>query len=117
MGVGFARAQLVYRINDAFGPDKIAETADSVATLPPEADSFDILHSLRLFQFPPGLELEAYRRSLPIPDLNKQAMTAAFQVSVKDQIPLSFAIVSGDSEQIQVTYSPTRIIVVLIRQD
>ena len=96
MGVGFARAQLVYRINDAFGPDKIAATADSVATLPPEADTFDILHSLGLFQFPPGLELDAYRRSLPIPELNKQAMTAAFQASVKGRIPLSFAIVSGE---------------------
>jgi hypothetical protein len=89
MGVGFARAQLVYRINDAFDPDKIAATADSVATLPPGADTFDILHSLGLFQFPPGLELDAYRRSLPIPELNKQAMTASFQASVKGKIPLS----------------------------
>jgi hypothetical protein len=117
MGMGLARAQLVYRINDAFGPGKIAETADSVATLPPEADTFDILHALRLFQFPPGLELDQYRRSLPIPELNKQAMTAAFKASIQGRIPLSFAIVSSDSEQIQVTYSPSRIIVVLIRND
>jgi hypothetical protein len=117
MGVGLARHQLVHRINDAFGPDKIAATADSVATLPGNPDAYDILHSQGLFDFPPGYELDRYRRSLPIPDLNNQIMTLAFQTAVKSKIPLSFGIVSGDAEQIQVTASPTRIVVVLTRKD
>jgi hypothetical protein len=117
MGVGLARHQLVHRINDAFGPDKIVATADSVATLPGNPDTYDILHSQGLFDFPPGYELDRYRRSLPIPDLNNQIMTLAFQTAAKSKIPLSFGIVSGDAEQIQITASPTRIVVVLTRKD
>ncbi len=117
MGAGFARHRLVHKINDAFGPEKIAETAESVAALPGEPDTYDILHSQGLFDFPPDVELERYRRSLPIPELNNRIMTLAFQTAVQERIPLSFCIIEGESEQIQVTASPTRIMVVLVRKD
>jgi hypothetical protein len=117
MGAGFARHRLVHRINEAFGADNIATTADSIAALPGAPDTFDILHSQGLFDFPPDFELDRYRRSLPIPELNSQIMTLAFQTAVQQKIPLSFCIIEGESEQIQVTVSPARIMVVLVRTD
>ena len=117
MGAGFARHRLVHKINDAFGAEKIAATAERVAALPGAPDTFDILHSQGLFDFPPDMELDSYRRSLPIPPLNNQIMTLAFQAAVQGRIPLSFCIIEGENEQIQVTASPTRIMVVLVRKD
>ncbi len=117
MGAGLARHQLIHRVNDAFGPDKIAATAASAPALPANADTVDILHAQGLFEFPPGFDIERYRTGLKIPDLNMQIMTAAFQTALKNKIPLSWGIVSGEQEQIQVTTTPTRIVVVLTRVD
>jgi hypothetical protein len=117
MGMGFARHQLVGRINDAFHPDNIADSADKVAHLGQDADAFDIVHELGLFQFPPGMDLNAYRASLPIPSLNNAIMAQAFQHAVTNKIPLSFAIASGHAEAIQVTTSDKLVSVVLTRVD
>jgi hypothetical protein len=117
MGTGFARASLVNRINTAFAADKLADTAGKVAPLGPDADAFALIHESAEFRLAPGMTLEQYRDSLPIPDLNKSILTAAFQYSVAQHIPLSIAIESGKEEMISVTTSATAIAVVLTRVD
>jgi hypothetical protein len=117
MGSGFARTQLVGRINTAFHADSIATTADSVAHLPPEADAFDIVHELGLFQFPPGATLENYRSELPVPPVNKDVLAAAFRNAIATRTPLRFEIVSGTEESVQVTSGALGITVVLTRID
>jgi hypothetical protein len=117
MGFGIARHQLVHRVNTAFHRDEIAASAHRVAHLGHDADAFDIIHGLGLFQFPPGMTLDAYRNSLPIPDLNKTVLKHAFQASVQNKTPLTFGIVHGPAESVQVTVSATHIHVILTRTD
>jgi hypothetical protein len=117
MGVGFARHELVGRINNAFHPDNIADSADKVAHLGDNADAFDIVHALGLFGLGSDQALAAYRSSLPIPPLNNAIMAQAFQYAVANKIALSFAIASGHAEAIQVTTSDKLISVVLTRVD
>jgi hypothetical protein len=117
MGFGIARHQLVHRINTAFHHDQIAASAHRVAHLGHDADAFDIVHGLGLFEFPPGTTLDAYRRGLAIPDLHKTILKNAFQAAVHDKTPLTFAVVSGPAEAVQVTSSKTHIHVVLTRTD
>ncbi|MCW3477208.1 hypothetical protein [Limobrevibacterium gyesilva] len=117
MGVGFERHQLVSRINDAFQASNIAATSATAARLGRDADAFDIVHALGLFEFPPGLELATYRSRLPIPDLNKAILALAFRHSVDNKVPLSFAIASGHAEAIRVTTSEKLVSVVLTRVD
>jgi hypothetical protein len=117
MGFGLARQQLVGRINDAFHTDQVGASAAGVAHLGDDADAFDIVHELGLFQFPPGLTLDHYRRNLPVPELNKAILKLAFQAAVQGKIPLTFGIVSGAAEAVQVTITDTHIHVVLTRID
>lgn len=117
MGTGFARQSLVHRINDAFNADRIDATADTAAKAGPDADAFQIVHTLELFGLPDDEALEAYRAGLPIPALNNTILTAAFQYSVQNKIPLNFSISSGHVEGVQVTTSDKLISVVLTRID
>ena len=117
MGFGIARHQLVHRINGAFHHDQIATSAHRVAHLGHDADAFDIIHGLGLFEFPPGTTLDAYRRGLAIPELHKTILKEAFQAAVQHKMPLTLAIASGPSEAVQVTTSKTHIHVVLTRTD
>ena len=117
MGFGIARHQLVHRINGAFHHDQIAASARRVAHLGHDADAFDIIHGLGLFEFPVGTTLDAYRSGLAIPDLHKAILKQAFQAAVQHKTPLTFAIASGPSEAVQVTTSKTHIHVVLTRTD
>jgi hypothetical protein len=117
MGFGFARHRLVHAINTSFAPANIEATAAVATALPDTADAFDIVDALGHFQFPEGMTLAAYRRSLPIPELNKQVMTMAFKTAIREKMSLSFGIVSGDAEQIQVSVAGTQIFVVLTRKD
>ena len=117
MGSGFARTQLVGRINTAFHADSIAASADSVAHLPAEADAFDIVHELGLFQFPAGVTLENYRSALAVPQVNKDALAAAFRNAIATRTPLKFEIVSGTRESVQVTHDAAGITVTLTRID
>lgn len=117
MGTGFARQSLVGRINDAFRADNIEATAQTAAGVGPNGDAFDIVHALGLFQLPPELTLETYRGQLPIPELNKAVLALAFQYSVQNKVPLSFAIVSGPEENVHLTTSDTLVSLVLTRID
>jgi hypothetical protein len=117
MGFGMVRHQLVHRINTAFHHDQIAASAHRVAHLGHDADAFDIIHGLGLFEFPKGTTLDAYRSGLAIPDLHKIILKNAFQAAVQHKQPLTFAVVSGPSEAVQVTTSNTHIHVVLTRTD
>jgi hypothetical protein len=117
MGFGMARHQLVHRINDAFHSNNIANSARRVAHLGPDADAFDIIHGLGLFDLPAGTTLDSYRNSLPIPELHKTILKQAFQAAVHGKKPLTFAVASGPSEGVQVSSSATHIHVVLTRTD
>ena len=117
MGFGLVRQGLVQRINDAFHPNQITGSAQRVAHLGPDADAFEIVHELGLFQFPAGQTLPAYRASLPVPELHKQVLKSAFQAAVQNRKPLTFGIVSGAAEGVQVSESDTHIHVVLTRKD
>ena len=117
MGIGFSRQSLVHRINDAFHADKIEATAATAAKAGPDADAYQIVHTLELFGLPDDQALEAYRAGLPIPPLNNAILTAAFQYSVQNKIPLNFAISSGHIEGVQVSTSDKLISVVLTRVD
>jgi hypothetical protein len=117
MGFGIARHQLVHRINTAFHHDQIEASARRIVHLGHGADAFDLIHGLGLFEFPAGTTLDAYRRSLAIPDLHKTILKEAFQAAVQHKTPLTFAVVSGPSEAVQVTTSKTHIHVVLTRTD
>jgi hypothetical protein len=117
MGFGLVRQGLVLRINEAFEAAQVTVSAQRVAHLGPDADAFEIVHELGLFQFPAGQTLPAYRSSLPIPELHKQVLKAAFQSAVQNRKPLTFGIVSGPAEGVQVSESSTHIHVVLTRKD
>ncbi len=117
MGTPFTRPQLVRDINRAFHPDSIGETADKVAHLAAEADAFDIVHTLGLFNLPSDEELVQYREDLQVPALHKAVLALAFKTSVESRIPLHFAIVSGHAEMVQVSTSDSLITVVLTRID
>ena len=112
-----ARHQLVHRINHAFHRDQIQDTARRIAHLGPNADAFDIVHGLGLFEFPHGTTLDSYRNGLPIPELHKTVLKQAFQAAVHTKTPLTFAVASGPSEAVQVSHSATHIHVVLTRTD
>ncbi len=118
MGTGFARHPLVDRINDAFRRDQIAQSADRLANINPNADALDYLHTLGLFQFDPGVTLEGYRTGLGIPAVNLAVLTLAIQTAVRNRTPLKIGIVSGDSEQIQITTrADGKIYVLLTRKE
>jgi hypothetical protein len=117
MGFGLVRQGLVQRINDAFHPNQVAGSARRVAHLGPNADAFDIVHELGLFQFPPGQTLGAYRASLPIPEVHHQVLKSAFQSAVQNHKPLTFGIVSGGAEGVHVSETDSHIHVVLTRKD
>ena len=117
MGFGRIRQQVSEDINEAFHPNRIHASAQRVAHLGDDADAFDIVHELGVFQFPPGQTLHAYRASLPIPELHKQVLKAAFQSAVQNRKPLTFGIVSGAAESVQVAESASHIHVVLTRKD
>ncbi len=117
MGTSFTRPTLVGNINTAFSARNISGTADSVAHLAAEADAFDIVHALGFFNLPSDAELAAYKADLKIPPLNKAILALAFQTAVASKIPLSFAIVGGHAESVQVTTSDSLISVVLTRID
>jgi len=117
MGFGLVRQGLVQRVNDAFAPHQVAGSAQRVAHLGPNADAFDIVHELGLFQFPPGQTLPAYRASLPIPDLHRRVLQGAFQSAVQNRKPLTFGIVSGGAEAVHVSETDSHIHVVLTRKD
>ena len=63
------------------------------------------------------MTLDSYRRDLPVPDLHKTILKHAFQTAVRHKTPLTFAVVAGSSEGVQVTSSATHIHVVLTRTD
>ena len=117
MGTPFTRPQLVSDINRAFQPSRISETADRVAHLAAEADAFDIVHTLGLFNLPSDAELAAYRADLKVPALNKAVLGIAFKHAVATKTPLHFSIVSGHAEMVSVSTSDTLISVVLTRVD
>jgi hypothetical protein len=117
MGFGIARHQLVHRINTAFHHEQIVASAQRVVHLGHDADAFEIIHGLALFEFPAGMTLDAYRDSLAIPDLHKAILKQAFQAAVQHKTPLTFAVVSGPAEAVLVTTSKTHIHVVLTRTD
>ena len=117
MGFGRVRQQLIQNINDAFHANQVAASAQQVAHLGDDADAFDIVHELGLFQFAPGQTLQAYRASLPIPELHQQVLKGAFQSAVQNKKPLTFGIVSGPAEAVHVSESDTHIHVVLTRKD
>lgn len=117
MGSPFTRPQLVGDINKAFNAKNIDSTADSVAHLAEEADAFDIVHTLGLFNLPSDEALAAYRADLGVPQLNKAILGLAFKAAVAGKIPLHFAIVTGHRESVEVTTSDKLISVVLTRVD
>ncbi len=117
MGTPFTRPKLVRDINHAFHSDRIGETADKVAHLAEEADAFDIVHSLGLFNLPADEDLVKYREDLQVPALHKAVLALAFKLSVESKTPLHFAIVTGHAEMVQVSSSEALITVVLTRVD
>lgn len=117
MGSPFTRPQLVGDINKAFNVRSIEDTAGRVAHLAAEADAFDIVHTLGLFNLPSDDELAKYRADLEVPALHKAVLALAFQTAVANRTPLHFAIVSGHAEMVQVSSSATLITVVLTRVD
>ena len=117
MGTPFTRPQLVRDNNRAFQANNIGETSDKVAHLAAEADAFDIVHSLGLFNLPSDEELVRYREDLQVPALHKAVLALAFKMSVESRIPLHFAIVTGHAEMVQLSSSDDLITVVLTRVD
>ena len=117
MGTPFTRPALVGDINKAFQASNIEDTVVRVAHLAEEADAFDIVHALGFFNLPSDAELAAYRADLGVPALNKAMLALAFKSAVAGKIPLSFAIVSGHRESVEVTTSDSLIAVVLTRVD
>ncbi|MCX7381877.1 MAG: hypothetical protein NT133_10785 [Alphaproteobacteria bacterium] len=117
MGTSFTRPTLVGNVNDAFNARNIEDTVARVAHLAADADAFDFVHALGLFNLPSDAELAAYKADVKIPPLNKAILALAFQTAVAGKIPLSFAIIGGHAETVQVTTSDTLIAVVLTRID
>ncbi|MBU6499603.1 MAG: hypothetical protein KGJ41_08970 [Rhodospirillales bacterium] len=117
MGMMVLRPALVGRINQAFSARQIAATAARLARLPAQADVFDLVGELGLFELAEGTTVAAYRASLPIPALNQAILTLAFRQAVRDVTPLNFAIVSGHGEAVHVSTSEKLISVVLVRVD
>ena len=117
MGTMLSRPQLVSDINRAFHANRIEDTAARLAALPPEADAFDHIHALGLFNLGSREELESYRAALPIPPLNQAILAAAFRFAVANKVPLSFAIVGGNDEAVHVSTSGKLVSVVLTRID
>lgn len=117
MGTSFTRPTLVGNINNSFKPSAIETTAASVSNLGPDADAFDIIHALGHFDLATDAALAEYKAGLAIPPINRAILALAFQASVTGKIPLSFAIVGGHAEAVQVTVSDKLISVVLTRVD
>ncbi len=117
MGTSFIRPTLVGNINRAFSARNIEDTATRVAHLAADADAFDYVHALGFFNLPSDAELAAYKADTNIPPLNKAIMAMAFQTAIAGKIPLSFAIIGGHAEAVQVTTSDSLISVVLTRID
>lgn len=117
MGTSFTRPTLVGNINTAFSARNIEDTVSRVAHLAADADAFDFVHALGFFNLPSDAELAAYKADLKIPPLNKAILALAFQTAIANKIPLTFAIIGGHAESVQVTTSDTLVSVVLTRID
>jgi hypothetical protein len=117
MAGGYARHKLVADVNNSFQASKIADTAAKVGPLTDTHDTFDILHALGHFELPDAAALDKYRNDLSIPAINRAAMDLAFRAAITEKCPLSFAVVSGHAESLQITVSDTLISVILTRVD
>lgn len=120
MSAGLPRDELIKLINKLFGPDSIAAAARRARRLGPKADVFDILLDLGAFPWVKGPSVAKYRRSLPIPTVNKQILTAAFRTALfggEKPTPLHFEIYSGRTEAVEVKTTAKLIDVILVRVD
>ena len=116
---GRQRYSILQIVNEAFAANRIGTTAQHLAGLAarPETDAFDLLQALGAFGLPDQAALDAYRASLAIPRLSHGVLTAAFKHAITHTVPLSFAIVGGDAEGVQVYSSPKLLSLVLTRVD
>ena len=115
--VSAVRYSLLEKINTAFNAENIRESARKVAHLPPEADAFEIVHALELFDMPRRATLTSYRRNTKIPDVILAVLGTAFRHAVAAKVPLSFSVVAGHAFGASVTVAPHLISVHLTRID
>jgi hypothetical protein len=119
-GGASSRATLIAQLNNAFSRRNIQETAAQLGSLGTTCDILDICKAPGFLDSMDGGDFERYKRELPIPELNRGLVTAAFRLALTatpQPIPLQILIVSGTHEIITVTSTSTDISVVVIRDE
>ena len=112
------RRTLVRKINSAFGPKRIRNTAKRLKPLKPRADFLDITNALGFLKPFTASGLGAYRRSLTIPLHIRHFLTLAFRTAILNEprpMPLRITIVVGKSEGARLRVTDRLISIVLSR--
>jgi hypothetical protein len=118
MGGEVKRPRLVARINEAFNRRNLHSTIRDLGELAEKGDFLDICHRLGMLDEIHGGDLATYKRTLEIPEVNRQILTTAFRTSLTQRMPLHISIISGKAEMVQVmSGDDTGIVVTLIRAD
>jgi hypothetical protein len=112
------RDDLIRAINLAFSAGQIVATLNQLAPLSPNADCLSIVDQLGFLTPIHGGNLRRYRREVGIPRLNLRILTLAFRAALLNRpapIPMHFDIVTGQTESVSVSTTPTGLTVVLTR--
>jgi hypothetical protein len=115
---GQKREDLINAINRAFNVRNIRRTAQRLAGA--RIDVLTMLERLDLLGIVTRQPATAYRRSVGIPDLNREILTLAFRTALfgsDKPTPLALQIYSGTEEAVEIKTTPRLIEVTLIRVD
>jgi len=114
------RTTLINAINEAFNRRNVLATAQRLGNIARTGDFLDICERLGLLDGIHGGDFSRYKSELPMPDVNRGLVTAAFRMALTGgpaPIPLRILIVSGSHEIITVTGTPTEISLVVTRDE
>jgi hypothetical protein len=123
MGQSAIRSTLVKNINEKFSAKGIKKTAKELQPLlQAGGDAFDMVHKYGILDADikhhrVGGDISRYKEVQSMPHLHKVLLTHAFRHAVANKIPLSFDIVPGKEEGIEVKTSSRSVKVKLTRVD
>jgi hypothetical protein len=118
MGEGADALILSNKINQSFHANNIAATSASLSPLKPSADFLTICHTLGHLDHLIRTDLNAYRRALKMPPLQRRIMTLVFRQSLlrtPTPWPLHITIKDGPDHGIEVSTTDDLISLVVTR--
>jgi hypothetical protein len=123
MGQSAIRGAVVKTINEKFGAKGIKKTAKELhPLLQAGGDVFDMVHKYGILDADikhhrVGGDISRYKEVQSMPHLHKVLLTHAFRHAVTHKVPVSFDIIPGKEEGIEVKTSSRSVKIKLTRVD